>query len=57
MNLIEERQKLLNRRDELLNHFRHLTKLTEFIGADLANANAEVAIANERVRVQEEEEK
>ena len=52
-DLIAKRQELLVRRDELLNHFRELTKLTQFIGTDLANANADLARIDERILIQE----
>ena len=56
LTLNENKQiELITKRDEVLARFKSLVKMINEAGADLANANAELARFDERMKIQEEQ--
>lgn len=53
MNDIEKRTKLVIKRDEILTRFKSLHTMLFEAGADLANANADLARIDERIKINE----
>ena len=52
MTDIEKRIELVNKRDEILTRFKSLHTMLFEAAADLANANAELARIDERIKIQ-----
>jgi len=50
---MKDRIKAVNRRNEILIRFKSLHKMLFEAGADLANANADLARIDERIKIQE----